>query len=133
MSRDLIIFDPLGLKDFPGDTDSIVDAVDKYIAITEQVKADPSSEPTSKIKSIIADMEQKYGDLHSKNTPWTMWPPSVSANGRYCVFNLGFDSDITNMTISFSVAAQRASVILIDPQGRKPLLSAPDSSGILDF
>ncbi len=133
MSRDLIIFDPLGLKDFPSGTDSIVDAVNKYIATTEQIKADPSSKPTSKIKSIIASMEQKYGDIHSKNAPWTMWPPSVIANGRYCVFNLGFDSDITNMTISFSEAAQSAGVILIDPQGREPLLSAPDGSGILDF
>lgn len=133
MSLDLIVFDPNGLDNFPSEEATLVDAVNAYVANAEHHASTPKAKPTAKLQELITLMEQKFGTLKSEHSPWTTWPPAVIAQGRYCVFNLGRGSDFTNMTIHFLEAVRPKGLILIDPQGKEGLLSAPDGSGLLDF
>ncbi len=88
---------------------------------------------TAKVQSIVAEIGQKFGTMPNDENVWAYWPPICLASGRHCTFNLARSSDITNMTISLTDAAKRHELVLLDPQGNNPILTAPYGGGIMDF
>ncbi|MGI9386010.1 MAG: hypothetical protein ACR2OX_01135 [Methyloligellaceae bacterium] len=128
MSHDLIIFDADDLTDFPGETGEINAWINAFVS----KNPDEVQHGTAKMQDIIAELAQKFGTMSSDEPIWTYWPPICLANGRHCTFNLASSSDITNMTISLMDTAKKHGLVLIDPQGNNPLLTAPDGGGVLD-
>ena len=129
MSHDLIIFDADELPDFPSDAGEINSWINTFVSQHH----DEVQRGTSKVENLIAEMGQKFGTLSRDEPVWAYWPPVCMANGRHCTFNLNRASDIANMTISLTEAAKKHGLIVIDPQGRNPLLTAPTGGGIMDF
>ncbi len=129
MSYDLIIFDANELPGFPNNSDNINTWINDFVS----QDSNEVQRGTERVQKFIAEMGVKYGTMSCDETIWTCWPPICLANGRHCTLNISLSSDVTNMTISLAEAAKMHGLVLIDPQGNKPLLTAPNGGGILDF
>ncbi|MGI9410881.1 MAG: hypothetical protein ACR2OV_12460 [Hyphomicrobiaceae bacterium] len=128
MSYDLIIFDADELPDFPSDAAEINTWVNAFVS----QNPDEVQSGTEKVQNFIAEIGRKFGTMTSNESIWTCWPPICLANGRHCTFNVNWSSDIPNLTISLTEAARKYGLVLTDPQGNNPLLTAPNGGGILD-
>ena len=129
MSHDLIVFDAGDLTGFPSDVNAINSWINAFVS------DDPHEvrQGTIKVQRIVATMGQKFGAMSNDGGIWTCWPPICLAGGRYCTFNLDRSSDITNMTIELANAAKMHELVLLDPQGKNPVLTTPNGGGVMDF
>ena len=129
MSHDLIVFDATDLPDFPREVGAINPWINAFVS------NDPHEvrQGTIKVQHIVADMAQKFGTMSNDRGVWASWPPICLAGGRHCTFNLVRGSDITNMTIELTNAAQKHELVLLDPQGNNPVLTTPNGGGVMDF
>lgn len=128
MSYDLILFDPAKLKDFPASGEEVPDWIARHVA------AHPKEErkATRAIRNVLKGLVDTYGDIHAAGAPWAMWPPAILAKGRHCTINLTPGGDPSNMTISLAGRATKAGLVLLDPQGRKSLITSPTGGGVFD-
>jgi len=121
MSRDLIVFDPSGLKGMSGDTATIIESIERYFSENEIAHNAPEPVATTKVKAFLDSVDGQYLTAY------------LNANGRYANINRPGESEYwENTVMDFYFHAQKAGVILVDPQSNEPIISTPSGDGLLD-
>lgn len=127
MSKDFIVFDPTEL-DLPA-KEHLLTFIHEQVGDGEMPHVRTE---TPKIRQLIAWAAEKYGAAVDESSLWSLWPPVVLANGRYCTFNLSPAADSITFMMIMSTQCQKQGLILIDPSGNEPFITIPTGGGLLD-
>lgn len=128
MSKDLVVFDPTSIRPV-STTDELLEAIHQAVGGGEHR---PRETATDKIREVIRWAGEKFGSDVGPDSQWTSWPPVVLADGHHCTFNLSLTADYMTFVMLLSDQCKRLGLVMIDPSGKNPIVTAPGGGGILD-